>query len=252
MDTRRYLTYHHSRFDAGWIAAEKRRQRVIVSLVIPTLNETETIGGVVAAMRGDVFDEILVVDGGSTDGTMKAAREAGATTYLASAYTTDHGKGANMLVGLLRSHGDIVAFCDADYPEPDTRLAYATVGALLENDNLDFAKGYYGEHVGTGRITEQTVRPLLRTHYPHLADCPGPLSGEIAGHRQFLSRLHFPADYGVDIRLLLDATEQGTVGWVDLDSRWHRYVDDGPALSKAATEITAAILTARGVQCGVR
>jgi succinoglycan biosynthesis protein ExoA len=54
--------------------AEPARQRVLV--VIPTLNEVDTIEGVVDSLCGDLPDDadvsIVVADGGSTDGTVDA------------------------------------------------------------------------------------------------------------------------------------------------------------------------------------
>ncbi|MEF8779747.1 MAG: S-layer glycoprotein N-glycosyltransferase AglJ [Haloferacaceae archaeon] len=49
-----------------------------VCVLIPTLEEAETVGDVVGGFREEGFDRILVVDGGSTDGTRERARESGA------------------------------------------------------------------------------------------------------------------------------------------------------------------------------
>src|SRR3981081_626322 len=49
-----------------------------VALVIPTLNEEETIGGVIAAVPLGAVDDIIVVDSGSADRTVERARAAGA------------------------------------------------------------------------------------------------------------------------------------------------------------------------------
>jgi dolichol-phosphate mannosyltransferase len=49
-----------------------------VSVLVPTYNEAETIAGVVEGYRQQGFDDVLVMDGGSTDGTQDLAAEAGA------------------------------------------------------------------------------------------------------------------------------------------------------------------------------
>ena len=49
-----------------------------VCVLVPTLDEAETIGDVVAGFRGEGFDEVLVIDGGSSDDTRELARGAGA------------------------------------------------------------------------------------------------------------------------------------------------------------------------------
>src|SRR5437763_17178818 len=55
--------------------------RPLVALVIPTLNEEEAIGGVIAAVPRTVVDDIIVVDSGSTDRTVENARAAGARIF---------------------------------------------------------------------------------------------------------------------------------------------------------------------------
>ena len=50
-----------------------------VALIIPTLNEEEAIGGVLAAVPRDAVDEIIVADSGSIDRTAGAAMGAPAT-----------------------------------------------------------------------------------------------------------------------------------------------------------------------------
>ena len=49
-----------------------------VCILIPTLNEGPTIGGVVREFKSLGYNHILVIDGKSTDSTVKNAREAGA------------------------------------------------------------------------------------------------------------------------------------------------------------------------------
>ena len=54
-----------------------------VSVVIPALNEAESIGAVVRSMPWDSIDECLVVDNGSTDRTDEVAAAAGARVIKA-------------------------------------------------------------------------------------------------------------------------------------------------------------------------
>ncbi len=55
-----------------------------VCVLIPTLNEGPTIGAVVREFKGLGYNHILVVDGKSTDNTVKSAREAGANVRTQS------------------------------------------------------------------------------------------------------------------------------------------------------------------------
>ncbi len=55
-----------------------------VCILIPTLNEDLTIGKIVYEFRTLGYNHILVIDGKSTDNTVKVAREAGATVRTQS------------------------------------------------------------------------------------------------------------------------------------------------------------------------
>ena len=57
------------------------RQRV--ALIIPTLQEAETIAATLAEIPAGVVDEVIVADGGSTDGTREIAEAAGASVVHA-------------------------------------------------------------------------------------------------------------------------------------------------------------------------
>jgi dolichol-phosphate mannosyltransferase len=55
-----------------------------VCVLVPTLDEAETIGDVVTAYRDEGFENVLVIDGGSTDDTPEAAAAAGARVVAQS------------------------------------------------------------------------------------------------------------------------------------------------------------------------
>jgi dolichol-phosphate mannosyltransferase len=78
-------------------------------LVIPTLNEEATIADVVRETLPYV-DEVLVVDGHSTDRTRELAEEAGARAVL----DPRMGKGAALRHALQATDAEIVVYIDAD------------------------------------------------------------------------------------------------------------------------------------------
>ena len=86
-----------------------------VSVVIPCLDEAETIAECVTAARA-VLDEsglageVLVVDNGSTDGSGDLARSAGATVVD----EPRRGYGSAYLAGLAAARGDYIVMVDAD------------------------------------------------------------------------------------------------------------------------------------------
>ena len=103
-----------------------------VSVVIPTFNEAESIGAVVAELPRDIVGRILVVDGGSTDRTQEEARAAGAEVI-----TVGRGYGLACLAGAqAASAGDIVVFMDGD--GADDPIAIAALVAPVRRGDYDF------------------------------------------------------------------------------------------------------------------
>jgi glycosyltransferase involved in cell wall biosynthesis len=82
-----------------------------VSIVIPALNECESIGQVVSAMPWDQISECIVVDNGSTDGTGDVAATAGAHVV-----TSPRGYGEACKAGseAALASSDILVFMDGD------------------------------------------------------------------------------------------------------------------------------------------
>ncbi len=82
----------------------------IVSIIMPALNEAESIGYVLSAIPLEWTHEILVVDGGSTDATVSIAEQAGARVV----HEARRGYGRACHSGLLAATGKVVVFLDAD------------------------------------------------------------------------------------------------------------------------------------------
>ena len=79
-----------------------------VSAVIPALDEAATIAAVVTDARAHA-DEVVVVDGGSRDGTARIAVSAGAIVLEAP-----RGRASQMNAGAARATGDVLLFLHAD------------------------------------------------------------------------------------------------------------------------------------------
>ncbi len=82
-----------------------------VSVIVPALNEAESIGRVVQSMPKELIDECVVVDNGSTDGTGDAARMAGARVV-----TAPRGYGAACWAGTQAAlpSSDVLVYADGD------------------------------------------------------------------------------------------------------------------------------------------
>jgi glycosyltransferase involved in cell wall biosynthesis len=103
-----------------------------VTVIIPTFNEAESIGSVIAELPRAVVDRIIVADGGSGDGTPARARAAGAEVIGAGM-----GYGRACLAGAqAASPGDVVVFMDGD--GADDPAAIAALVAPIRAGTHDF------------------------------------------------------------------------------------------------------------------
>ena len=81
-----------------------------VSVIIPTLNEEACIGRLLEKMPKDVVDEVIVIDGNSTDGTREVVEGAGYKPYIQKS----KGYGGAFIEGFDIATGDLVILMDAD------------------------------------------------------------------------------------------------------------------------------------------
>ncbi|OZD10883.1 glycosyltransferase family 2 protein [Rhodococcus sp. 06-156-3C] len=105
-----------------------------ISVVIPTLNEAANLRHVLPLLSHDY--ELVLVDGGSVDGTIDAAREIRGDIRIIK--QTRKGKGNALACGFEAATGDIIVMFDAD-GSADADEIPRFVDALLSG--ADFAKG---------------------------------------------------------------------------------------------------------------
>ena len=90
-----------------------------VSVIIPTHNEAQAIGHVLADLPFDLVTEVIVVDSNSTDGTADVARSMGAQVIA----EPRRGYGRACLTGIANAKSpDVVVFLDGDYSDRPAEL----------------------------------------------------------------------------------------------------------------------------------
>jgi glucosyl-3-phosphoglycerate synthase len=249
-------SFHHSRFDDERLRAAPVR----ISVCLPARNCAATVGtivGTLAAMREqDLIDEIVVIDGDSSDDTVRIAADAGARVHREAELMTEigpvQGKGDAMWRALSVLEGDIICFIDADLDSFPAHYVTGLLGPLIERDEVEFVKAFYRRPFrvgevdvadGGGRVNHLLARPALAIFYPELAGFDQPLAGEIAARRSLLERIPFTTGYGVEIAMLLDAyAEVGLAGMAQVDLDVHHNAHQPLlALSGMAHEILGVI-----------
>ena len=154
---------------------ERNTEDPLISIVVPALNEALNLSVVLPQLPQ--VHEVILVDGGSVDGTVMAARRA--LPDIITVLQSRKGKGNALAAGFARVTGDIVIMFDAD-GSADPAEIVRFVEALKAG--ADFAKGSRFtagggsadittiRHLGNkflngvfnARLPDPLLRPLLR------------------------------------------------------------------------------------------
>jgi uncharacterized protein len=119
-----------------------------ISIIIPAVNEAEHIGKTIGSALSGAAVEVIVVDGGSRDGTAEVARRHGARV-LDSA----RGRGIQMNAGAAAARGEVLLFLHADTRLPMGYLPH--VRRMLSRP---------GTVAGAFALGIDSSNPLFRIH----------------------------------------------------------------------------------------
>ena len=236
----------------SWTIAELEAAKAgrTISVVLPALNEEETIESVIESISplvDGLVDELIVLDSGSTDDTEIRAVAAGARVVSREQALPEvpirPGKGEALWRSLAATSGDIVVFVDSDLIDPHPMFVPWLVAPLLTGDGIHLVKSFYRRPLrgseladagdvatdvsatGGGRVTELVARPLLAALRPELGSMVQPLGGEYAATRELLTSVPFAPGYGVEIGLLVDTFDRlglDAIAQANLGVRAHR------------------------------
>jgi len=104
--------------------------RVRVSVIIPTYNEAQAIGRVLADLPHDLVTEVIVVDSNSNDGTSDIAAKLGARVLK----EPRRGYGRACLTGLANvNRAEVIVFLDGDYSDRPSELPIL-LGPIIDGD----------------------------------------------------------------------------------------------------------------------
>ena len=163
----------------------------MLSIIVPCLNEAEGIAGTLSALaplrsRGA---EVIVVDGGSSDGTVERA-----APHADSVFSARRGRASQMNAGAARARGEILLFLHADTHLPES------ADALIVEGLQRLRRGW-----GRFDVAISGSHPLLRV-VAWLMNARSRLTGIATGDQAiFVTRSLFTAAGGYpDIALMED------------------------------------------------
>lgn len=172
-----------------------------VCVLIPTLDEEATIGDVVDGFRDQGYDDVLVIDGGSTDGTQEVAEDHGARVVEQSG----SGKGQAVQEAIQLIDRDHVVMVDGDGTylpeeidellEPLDRGYDHVIGDRLGNRETFSRLNYVGNRV---------FNAMFR--FAHGRDLDDILTGYRAFTLASIRRLHLEeSGFGIETEMTVEA-----------------------------------------------
>ena len=152
-----------------------------VSVIIPAMNEEDSIGAVVAALRTIAgWREILVVDDGSGDATGPRAEQAGARVIR---HPYNKGNGAAVKTGIRHATGEFILIVDGD-GQHRAEDAYRVAARLGDFDLVVGARSGVTQATITRRAGNAVLNRLATYLTGHLI--PDLTSGLRAARREYL------------------------------------------------------------------
>lgn len=119
-----------------------------ISVIIPVLNEEDSIGAVLDDIPAELNAEVLVVDNGCTDQTIPIAQARGARIVAAK----QRGYGAACYAGTMAANGEILVYLDGDYSDYPAEMALLVAPILAGQADL-----VLGSRLARGDLPRQAM-----------------------------------------------------------------------------------------------
>lgn len=174
--------------------------------IVPARDEEGWVGDTVRAIRALPVDEVVVVDGGSRDGTAAEARAAGARVLVAPRIA---GKGEAVEAAIDRTPpADRYLLLDADLGE--TAVLAAALLEEVDRGRADLAIASFPRDAAHGgfRLVKRSSATMIRMLSGF--EAAEPLSGQRALTREVLAAVRpLAGGFGLETAMTIDAVRMG-------------------------------------------
>jgi glycosyltransferase involved in cell wall biosynthesis len=198
-------------------------KKPLVSIICPCYNEEPVLPLYYEAVKKNVFDrltmysfELILVNDGSNDGTLKVLRNLAERDERVKyvSFSRNFGKEAAMYAGLKNADGEFVCVMDCDLQDPPEMIG--TMLARLDEDDCDCVATRRVTRKGEPRIRSAFARAFYRV-INRISD-----TEFVDGARDFRMMRRCVAD------AVLELTEyhrfsKGLFMWVGFDTVWLEY-----------------------------
>ena len=249
-------TYNHKNNSSPHNSSE-------LAVIVCTKNSGSTIKNLLLNIKQSSFKpDIILVDGFSTDDTVKITNNVGGVKIIQQSFKKFPGKGIAMKTGLIEAiNGNInsndlintykaLLFLDADIKNITSEWVDDLAKPILEGGGFDMTRGFYQRHPRDAAVTKLIAKPMLRIFFPELSHIEQPLSGEVCSNISLWKKMlkNGPPDgWGIDVWFLIEAVVSGSrIKEVYLGNKDHSsfddYKDDVGILSKMAEQVSFTII----------
>jgi rSAM/selenodomain-associated transferase 2 len=191
-----------------------------ISIIMPVYNEAKGLAATLDVLTLSLDEELIVVDGGSTDATVSIAQQ-----YTEKTYTAKTGRASVMNYGAQHAEGNVLLFLHADCQLPGN--AFQLIRDILKDRSIAAGAFHLAiEHEGWAyRLIEYMAR--LRSR------CTGMLYGDqgMFLRKEVFDRIGGFADIPLmeDIEISQRLKKEGRVVFADasITASARRWIDEG-------------------------
>lgn len=182
-----------------------------ISIIIPAYNEEARIKNTIEGIK-DIkeINQIIVVDDGSSDDTLKKVSEIESTKITVIAQDKNRGKGHALNKGLQEAmkNADIIGFLDADLGSSSSEVQKLISSILNDDADVVIAKFPSAKRKGglgfVKRLAKESVYEMTGI------ELDATLSGQRLFKKEVLEKFNeIPFGYGVEVGMTIDILKHG-------------------------------------------